>query len=235
VLAQTETDAEKKKIWYDKVYQAFGDLNGPDRLHAAETLAKLKLSPAARYPEATHRSLADESRNMQVYTHWALSYSPGADANQYRQDFLQMLAGDTNKIVRLISAYIVRRTKNLTNAEWTKLAAEALAEPDTSDLKKVFLNTAAVTAPNGTKATETYKKIRPEITKNYQQFSAAERMELAQVLAEIGDESDINLLTFYLDNGNSQGLYGADSKEGADVRAAAAYAILKIKQRAGSK
>src|SRR4051812_27913634 len=66
VLAQTETEPEKKKIWYDKIYKAFGDLNGPDRLHAAETLAKLKLSPSQKYPEATEKSLRDESQNMQV-------------------------------------------------------------------------------------------------------------------------------------------------------------------------
>lgn len=234
VLSETETDPEKKKIWYDKVYQAFGDLNGPDRLHASETLAKLKLSPLERYPEATQKSLADELRNMQVYTHWALSYAPDADTDQYRRDLLQMVANDTNNIVRMISAYIVRRNKGLTPGEWTKLATDALAEPDTSGLKKNLLNTAFVTFPDGMKETSDYEKIRQAITKNYQQFSAEERIGLAQALAEKGDESDIALLTSYLNNENSAGIYQADTKEGADVRAAAAYAILKIKQRSAS-
>jgi SSS family solute:Na+ symporter len=231
VLAQTETDAEKKKIWYNKVFQAFGDLNGPDRLHAAETLAKLKLSPLEKYPEATQKSMADELRNMQVYTHWALSYAPNADTNKFRQDFLQMAEGDSNQVVRIISAYIVRRINHLIPDEWTKLSQQALAEPDSSELKKILLNTAVVTFPEGIKKTADYDKIRQAITHDYQHFSVGERIGLAQALAEVGNESDIQLLSSYLDNENSAGIYDANTKEGADVRAAAAYAILKIKER----
>lgn len=234
VLAQTEPDPEKKKGWYDKIYGAFGNLNGPDRLHAAETLAKLRLSPKERYPEATQKSLTDESRNMQVYTHWALSYAPGADPAQFTNDFLQMIAADTNGVVRTISAYIVRRRGGLTEAEWTQLSKEALAEPDTSPLKKSLLNTAFVTFPEDAKKTADYERIRKAITENDQRFSAAERIELAQVLAERGETSDLPLLVAYLNNENSKAIYATDSKEGADVRAAAAYAILKIKSRNAS-
>jgi hypothetical protein len=232
VLEQTETDGEKKKIWSEKIFQAFGDLNGPDRLHAAETLAKLKLSPAERYPEATQRSIVDESRNMQVYTRWALSYAPGADASQFRQDFLQMLETDSNKVIRMISAYIIRRTKGLTPDEWTRLSQLALTEPDSSELKRTLLNTAIVTAPDNMRSTGTYQSIRQNMTKGYQHFSIDERIQLAQTLAEIGDGSDIPLLTAYFNNEYSAGIYDADTKEAADVRAAAAYAILKNKQNA---
>lgn len=231
VLAQTETDAEKKKIWYDKVYQAFGDLNGPDRLHASETLAKLKLSPQQRYPEATQQSLNDESRNLQVYTHWAVSYTDGADSNRFTKDFLQMLESDSNKIVRLISAYIIRKRKGLTPDEWTKLAQQALATPDSAELKKTLLNTAFVTFPGNMNNSEDYQKIKTAMTANHQQFSADERIQLAQALAESGDASDIPLLTAYLNNENSAGIYDVNTKEAADVRAAAAFAILKIKER----
>lgn len=233
VLAQTETNPKGKQVWYDKIYKAFGDLAGPDRLHAAETLAKLKLSPAKRYPEATQKSVNGESRNLQVYTHWALSYAPGADADKFRNDFLGMLASDTG-VVRLISAYIVRRNGGLTKEEWTGLSRLALAEPAASPVKKNLLNTAVVTFPAGAKKTAEYTTIRRAITENYQAFSAGERIELAQALAEKGEASDLPLLTAYLDNENSKGLYENDSKEGADVRAAAAYAIIKIKRRMAS-
>ena len=231
VLARTETDAAKKKSWADKVLHAFGDLDGPDRLHAAETLAKLKISPQQQYPEATERSVHDESRNMQVYTHWALSYTPGADAHQFTSDFLQMMETDTNKIVKMISAYIIRNRKGLTAGEWTKLSQQALAEPDSSDLKRNLLNTAFVTFPDSMGKTEDFGEIRQAMTRNYQLFSAAERIQLAQALAEGGDESDIHLLTSYLNNEHAAGIYDVNSAEGADVRAAAAYAILKIKER----
>ncbi|GAA4749601.1 hypothetical protein GCM10023229_32730 [Flavisolibacter ginsenosidimutans] len=231
VLAQTETDPQGKKVWYDKIFKAFGDVNGPDRLHAAETLAKLKLSPAERYPEATQKSINDESRNMQAYTHWALSYAPGANADRFRKDFLKMAESDTNQIVRMISAFILRKSGGLTETEWTELSRAALAEPADSPLKKNLLNTAIVTFPSGEKRTADYEKIRKAMTENYQRFSAGERMELAQALAEKGDASDLPILASYLNNENSKGLYEADSKEAADVRANAAYAIVKIKRR----
>lgn len=234
VLAQTEATPEKKKLWYDKIYRAFDDLKGPDRLHAAETLAKLRLSPKERYPEATQTSVMDESRNMQVYTHWALSYAPGADSTQFTRDFLAMMATDTNQVVRTISAYIIRRRGGLTAAEWTQLSKEALEEADTSSLKKSLLNTAFVTFPEDAGKTADYERIRKAITENYQRLSAGERIELAQVLAERGEASDLPLLEAYLNNEASKGLYATDSKEGADVRAAAAYAILKTKARGGS-
>jgi hypothetical protein len=85
------------------------------------------------------------------------------------------------------------------------------------------------------KKTVDYDKIRQAITHDYQHFSVGERIGLAQALAEKGEESDIALLTSYLNNENSAGIYQPDTKEGADVRAAAAYAILKIKERSDSK
>lgn len=235
VLSQAEKDPAGKKVWNDKVYNAFGDLNGPDRLHASETLAKLKLSPLEKYPEATQKSMADESRNLQVYTHWATFYSPGADAKKYRQDFLNLVANDSNKIIRMISAYVLRKIKGLDAEQWTALARVALSEPDSSGLRKNLINTAIVTFPDGMKSTPDYEKIRQEMTRNYEQFSAGERIELAQALAEEGNEEDLKLLTSYLNNENSAGVYEPGSKEGADVRAAAAFAILKIAQRSGSK
>ncbi len=235
VLAQTETDQAKKNEWHEKVLNAFGDLNGPDRLHASETLAKMKQSPLAKYPEATHQSLHDTSRNMQVYTQWAVSYAPGTDTSKVRQQFLQILASDSNQIVRMISAYILRQYKGLTEGEWTKLAGEALAEPAESQLKHNLLNTVIVTFPKGMKKTEAYDEIAKESRSNYVKFSVDQRIQLSQALAEVGDEKDIPLLTSYLNNENSSGIYGAETKEAADVRAAAAYAILKIKERMGSK
>ncbi|MEO6933389.1 MAG: hypothetical protein ABI151_17280 [Chitinophagaceae bacterium] len=229
VLAQSETDPAKKKEWIEKVLNAFGDLNGPDRLHAAETLGKLKQSPLAKYPDATEKALHDTSRNLQLYTQWAVSFAPDADTNKQRQQFLQMLASDSNQIVRMISAYILRKNKGLTQQEWTTLAAEALAEPGDSPLKHNLMNTAIVTFPEGMKKPAVYDEIAKEARSNYSKFSVDQRIQLSQALAEMGNEKDIALLTSFLNNENSAGFYEAETKEGADVRAAAAYAILNLK------
>lgn len=231
VLAEAETEPEQKKVWIDKIYNAFGDINGPDRLHATETLAKLQLAPLTNQTIAIQKSVNDESRNMQVYIHWALSYAADADKNKYKQDFLNIIEKDTNEIARVISAFVIRKLNNLTNAEWTKLALDALAQVETSAIKNTMLNTTFATTPEHLKSSAEYLLIKKGMIKNYQQFSAGDRIGLSQALAENGDITDLPLLTSYLNNENNKGIYESETELAADVRAAAAYAILKIKSR----
>ncbi len=73
VLAQTEEEG-KRAVWTDKILEAFKDTTGPDRIHAAETLGKLKLSPLEKYPHATMNALQSDNRNLNVYTLWAISF-----------------------------------------------------------------------------------------------------------------------------------------------------------------
>ena len=65
----------------------------------------------------------------------------------------------------------------------------------------------------------------------YRQFTAGERIELALSLADKGSEQHLNAMEDYLENKYIDGLYEKGSKEAADVRATAAYAILAIQKR----
>lgn len=228
VLAQTEKDLSGAKKWQDNIYRAFGDLNGPDRLHASETLAKLRLSPLEKYPEATRESLASENKNLQVYTLWATSFADGDSLIKNRVAFISKALKDLVTDVRKISSYILRST-GLSADQWTAFAEKALAEPVSSELKLSLLTTAFITQPKSGH-TDLKAKLRTELLKGASERDYAGQIEVSIALSEHGGSSDLKLLTTLLNNNEVTDPADAGNKEKADVRAAASYAILKIMQ-----
>lgn len=231
VLAQAEEKQEDQMRWVNKIFDVYGNPDAPDRLHATETLAKLQQSPLARYPEITQNTLASDNRNLNTYALWAVSYSSDSALAKNHAEFLRLAEEDSNQIIRKISAYILRKMDSISADEWLVLANKALSEPDTSEMKHSLLNTAFVTLPAGMKKTDLFQNIYKEMLNNSHLFSAGSRIELALSLAEKGNTDDLPILISMLNNENSAGIYEINSKEGADVRATAAYAILKIKKR----
>lgn len=235
VLAQTEERPEDKMRWVNKVFDVYGNPGAPDRLHATETLAKLQQSPLAKYPEITRKTLVSDNRNLNTYALWAVSYSSDSALKKNSKTFLHLAKEDTNQIIRKISAYILRKMDMLSADEWSGLAHKALAEPGTSEMKRSLLNTAFVTLPAGVEKAGLFENVHMEMLKNSHLFSAGERIELALSLADKGNENDLPVLISMLNNENNAGIYEVNSKEGADVRATASYAILKIKQRSNKE
>ena len=231
VLAQAEKDTSKKQEWIKKILAAFTDTAGADRTHAAETIGKLRLHALHEHPEATANAFHSGNRNLEVYTLWANSYSSATGLANNTREIFQLLLSDSDTIVKRISAFILRNVRGLSNTEWETLASKALIEPEESPLRTTLLNTAFVTKPKDFNAPHLEDRIKSEMKKNHRTFSAPQRIELALSLAQDGNLDDFPVLISFLNDENVHGIYESDSDEGADVRAAAAYAILKIKQR----
>lgn len=231
VLTQTEKDAAGKKQWTDKIFKAFADEQGQDRIHAAETLGKLKSSPMTKYADATNKILATEKENLYVYTLWASAQASKAAYETNKLKFLNLLYTSKIDDLRRISAFVLRKEGKLTPSEWTTLAKTAIAEADQSPLKKTLLNTAYATYPPAQSTSSYVQKIKKEMLANHAQLPAGGRIELALVLADKGTKEDLPILTDFLTNKHSDGFYEANSALAADIRATAAYAILKIKKR----
>ncbi len=231
VLAQSAKDSSAKRGWLEKVVSVYADSTSTDKLHATETLAKLQYSPMEKFPEITKQALASSNRNLATYALWAVSYASDSAMETNRKLFRKMTMADDNPIIRRISAYVLRKVKGLSTVEWTGLAQAAIDEADTSGLKHSMFNTAFVTKPTGADDEKLFEKITAGMLNGYQQFTAGERIELALSLADKGSEEHLAILEEYLDNKNIAGLYEINSKEGADVRATAAYAILAIQKR----
>jgi HEAT repeat protein len=228
VLVQAEKEPAHKKMWLKKIYDAYKDMSGPDRTHATETLAKLKQPVANLFPQVTAKTLASSDRNLQAYALWASSFGSDCLMDKNRQKFIDMALTDTNLIIRKISAFVLRQSKGLNLHQWERLTSSALSLEKTDHTYLTFLATSLVTAPVGADSKKLLR-INDLLIKDVKKYTAGQRTELSQALAEKGDKSHLEILQGFINDENSEGIYDPSSDEGADLRAAAAYAILKIK------
>jgi hypothetical protein len=226
VLAQASgTDVEKKK-WTDKIKAVFLDSAATDRTHAVETLAKLKISPLTDDRNLTEKTLKSPVRSLALYTMWSVAYSSPDSLKVAPAKFLDLIrnAGD-DPSGKGTPAYALRQLKGLSDGEWDMLATAALAEPADSPAR-IYLLSAAFTTINAGRTREALSQIHAEIVKYKSAVSKGDITEMCAALAESGTTDDLPLLASLFEN-LTQLSSDADK---ADVRAAAAYAILKISE-----
>jgi len=228
VLVQAEREPTRKKIWIDKIYDAYKDMDGPDRTHATETLAKLKQPVTNLFPQVTAKTLASGDRNLQAYALWASSFGSESLMDKNRQKFIEMALTDTNLIICKISAFVLRQSRGLSLYQWERLTSVALSSDKADDTYVTFLATSLVTAPAGADSKK-LSQINDLLIKDIKNYTAGQRTEISQALAEKGKKKHLKILQGFINDENSAGIYDPSSDEGADLRAAAAYAILKIK------
>lgn len=227
VLAQAESDPARKKIWLNKIYAAYNDIDGPDRTHAIETLAKLKQPVTNLFPQVTAKALASSDRNLQTYALWASSYGSDSLMNRNRQKFIDMALTDTNLTIRNISAYVLRQIKGLNLHQWEQITAVALSSHKTDETYVAMLTTSLITAPIRADRKKLLK-IDELLMKDVNNYTIRQRIDLSQMLAEKGEKKHLKILEDFINNENLAGKNNFSSDESADLRAAAAYAILKI-------
>lgn len=227
VLAQLSSSDESAQ-YKTKIVNAFIDTAGRDRIHAIETMAKLKMSPLPLYPEATEAALHSDVKSLSAYAHWAIAYTNQDSAKSARKYFLNRLRDAEEDILqRRIAAYVLRNGGDLGMADWTALSNMALALPDDADGKSGFLNAALLTAPLEMKASRTYKNIFYSLLALSNKKDKSIRIDIAAALAVAGGTEHLPLLTDWLRNTFPSGIASDD----ADVQASAAYAIIKICER----
>ena len=230
VLVQAEKDQARKNKWLNKIYDAYKNMDGPDRTHATETLAKLRQPVMGLFRGETEKTLASTDRNLQTYAIWASSYGSDKRMNENREKLVHMALTDTNVIIRKISSFVLRKELGLSLQQWDKIAAKAIATDKADEMYIPYLTTALVTAPLKADAAK-LEQIEGLLTNGVATYSVGQRTELAQALAEKGTKKHLQLLISLMDDKDSSGIYDPASDEGADMRAAAAFAILKIYSR----
>jgi len=235
VLAQAAHTEEEKDVWIDKILQAFLDRNGKDRIHAAETLAKLKVSPFEADSVATQEAINSKNIILSTYTRWAFLYSSGKVTQNDRSKFFQQIHHDDPR-VRRITAYALRHLDDLNAEKWEQLVAVALSEPDTSEAKIYLLSAAVVTTPKDSIQSSTYQTVKKDLLAVKDTQDKAKRSEMTTALAAIGTQADLPLLIAQL---NNESLIGKSEKndsiftltnntENADIRSVTAYSLLSI-------
>lgn len=228
VLAQAEKDPVRRQLWLNNIYNAYNDMNGLDRTHATETLAKLKQPVSNLFPEVTDKTLSSSDRNLQTYALWASSIESDEHINRNREKFLDLMLRDSDTTIRKISAFILRQLKGLNEQQWERVLQAAISNRPMNELYVTFLATALVTVPTGVEGAKV-SVIHDLLIRDVKKYSANQLNELALALAEKGTKEHLKVLEFIMNN-CTEG-HKPDSDEVADSRASAAYAILKINSR----
>ena len=220
VLAQAADTEEEKEGYIEKILEAFLDTAGADRIHASETLAKLERSPAKANAEVTAAALTSDVKALAWYTRWAVAFDSADSRVRAKKALLEQLS-EEDPTARIIAAYSLRKIGGLSQSEWKTLSEAAAREPTTSPASVYLLSAALITADDAYGETE---KIYSSLRDFAQAPGKGERMEMCIALAEKGSENDIPLLVALLNNETPLGR----EEDDADVRAAAAFALLKI-------
>lgn len=224
VLAQL-SDSDEAAGYKKQIVNAFLDMEGKDRIHAIETMAKLKISPLPQYPEATDAALRNGVKSLGAYTHWAIAYTNEDSAKAAQKYFLgRLLDANEDILQRSVAAYVLRNSGVLNIKDWNVLSNMVLALPGDAEGKVSFLNAALLTAPQEIRTGEAYKNIFDSFIAFSNKKDKSIRMDMAAGLAVAGGKEHLPVLTGWMRNTEPTGIATDD----ADVQASAAYAILKI-------
>lgn len=226
-LFQCAENESEKLVWLNKIKAAFLDENGPDRIHAAETLAKIRISMLHDAPEITNRALKSDAPALALYTFWSTAFDSAEQLGIVKMELIKNLTplSGSDGAKKSISAYALRQLGDLNARQWELLADAALKEPETSSARVNMLSAAWSTA--STPADAKLALIKSTIVKYHTASTKAERSEMAMALAAKGNVGDLPVLMEMFENKRPLG----DSSADYDVRAAAAYAILMIRGR----
>jgi len=207
VLARAQTTGEARETYVARIRAAFLDTNGPDRLHAVETLAKL--GDTAR-PDELVRVAGEAQGSLQAYARWAVANS--GDAKD-EAAFVALLDSE-DSAVRGGVAYGLRHLDRIQSTTLTKIEAALETEPADSSARVHMVSALYVQAPQEQKETAKLELMRYAV-----EGGKGEKYEAAAALGCVGDEADMPLLLELL----------ADAE--ADVRISAADALLSIERR----
>jgi SSS family solute:Na+ symporter len=219
VWAQVADSPDVRKDAVDRIRLALRDPEGLDRVHAAESLAKLGdlLEPADL--AAAEQMVTASEPAAQTFGLWLLADAGRADA---RQRLLDQLQAD-DPIARLRAAFAVRGLKQpLTAAERATVFRIAAAEPDDTPAKVYLMGTAWLFASKAS-GSHSDRADREAFGESLRRFAASgsvgERYAAVMAIADGGTPDEMATLRLAL------------ADEDADVRSAAAHALLRMDRR----
>ena len=220
---KTATTESSRALWLNKIRDAYLNKNGEDRIHAAETLAKLGYSFRKLNNSIVSKDLSGDGM-LFSFSLWG--HSIPASVNQapdFRPLFEQL---ENDKVMnRKLAAYALGFFQHLPVDCWDALAHFALTESTETEAYSYLMGAAyALYDFKSNERIDTFQKIRERLLLLEYSYRKADRIEVCRALAVHGTKKDRLVLNRLLQVHN--GILG-----NLDVQAAAAFALLKIDRR----
>jgi HEAT repeat protein len=201
------TEAERGKM-VERIWQAFLDVNGPDRIHAVEALAKLRVT----VPEKRKNSVDEFSKRSPAeaaFARWLLAISGDAAARMALIDTLK----DRDPVARLRASYSLSQLAGpLADSERKALIEAARAEASDSPALLTLLGAAG-------KVGGDREVFRTKLVEAMRSTDLEWRRQAATYLGDVGKVED------------QAALAALSQDPELPVRMAAANARLRIDQR----
>ena len=213
VLARASYRPEQREEWIVKIRDAFLDAEGPDRIHAAETLGKLSYAPPPDERERFEQAAASDDARLAALAVWPL-----VNAGAIDEPDLEAMLGPADQEKLRLTGYMLRFQARLSAGLVEKLAEAARREPEDSSAR-VYLTSAAFRHAIGA---ESANDLRHTLLAYLKEGDKPQKYEAAMALSIRGDTGDLPALVAALEDPE------------ADVRSAAAHAILQLERRAPS-
>ncbi|HVJ67787.1 MAG TPA: hypothetical protein VM510_07385 [Caulifigura sp.] len=208
-LAQAApTPVEREKV-VDRIRGVFADRTAPDRLHAVETLAKLRAKPTDA-ERALAKDMASGTSALAVFPNWWLALAGDGAARQS----LGAALSDADPVTRLRAVFAVTHLDGpLVEDETTALVQAARKEPVDAPYRAWIIGSI-----RGRASRPDDRKYLTGLLEEALRAGGEQRLQAVTSLTDSGTAEDRPLLLAHLDD--------ADLR----VRIAAATALLRIER-----
>jgi len=212
VLARIAKDRNERQRFVGRIRRVMLDPAAPDRLGAAESLAKLNLASRWERP-ALEKWLQAADDASAVFPLWLLVLSGGAAERAGHEARLVRLLESNDPLARLRASFALGRFEMASAESIEKLMQRARVEAADSPARVYLLGAALLHAPRGSAAAAAFKE---QLLGVFGRGQANEQFEAATVIGLRGSPEDLPALLGLL-----------KSKE-ADARVGAAGAALRL-------
>jgi SSS family solute:Na+ symporter len=221
--------------WTRKIKKAYIAKSGPDRIHAAESLAKLGIS-FKKFNQAIVVNDLNSSGMLFSFCNWGVSVPKDRSELPNYSALLKEISNE-NLQRRSLAAYAFSfLTTNMKKGSWDTLATIALKEDLNSTAYVRLIVAAYVHYPhNNRESLGTFLEVRERLLRLENSPKITERMELCLALAQSSLQDDLPIIERVLFSAITPIVHASaksiqsdsSDKEFLDLKAAASYAWLK--------
>lgn len=235
VLAGCAENPEERKQWINEIVRVYSDPFQPDRMHAAESLAKLSVNLNDVAPERVVEDLAGQDTLMRAFVTWGISVSTVPDSTGTKM-LLGML-DSSDESFKKVGAYALSYLPALPG-QYSKIVREkAFGEPNESIAKINLLKAAYLFSGDDPQSGSV--SVKEELLRKFTSADRAGRLEICMGLAKKGTEHDLPFLEHFFTielsgipaAGGGKAFHELTQQDLTDIRSALAYSILRISQR----
>lgn len=190
-MAINERDSCKKSIYIRKILEAYLDPGSPDRIHAAESLAKLSFS-LKKYP-ATWLINDTQNNLLEAYVNWSSVYPESSSMIIDYAGLFELLKSKKPE-QRKIMAYGTKYLKRIDAPHWKELMALALKEPLDSPSAIYLLCGTYITCPTEERNSDNIRLIRDKLRRMARSNNKTNRYEAFVAMGYFVDKNDFNFI-----------------------------------------